>query len=271
MSKPLPPRASNNLVLKQIASKSPVVAPRVIALRNAYLQYHHQQGNPSNLIPIGLSKNESDVIYEIYKGETKKYEVNWIGKYRSAPEQTYCPLCGAPNPSQLEHYLPRAHYPEFTVLSWNLVPTCAVCNPKRGHHAHSPGVTKPLVHPYYERKLLIQPLFNVRIIRPFSAVSFIPVTCPGPFSPSIIERLEHQITHCFDNENFNRWLANKLWPEKHAELSGLSTAQAMGKIAQKVKISRKTTGMNSWDTMFFRALLADSEAVRWLCETPCLI
>ena len=264
----IPPSISNNNVLKQIQAKHMVLAPNVPLLRRAYLDYRTQKGKPATLLPIGLEDKVNDALYEIYSGETKKYGVTWIGEYRSAPEQIYCPLCGAPNPSQLEHYLPRAYYPEFTILSWNLVPTCAVCNPKRGHHAHTPTETLPLVHPYYERNLLMQPLFNARIIGPFSAVRFAPITCPGPFSRVIIERLERQINLCFDKDKFTRWLT-KLWNQEHAKLSGdESQTETIKKIAREVKIHRATTGMNSWDTIFYRSLLMNDDAIRWLRETP---
>ncbi|MCB6184218.1 hypothetical protein LIN78_11740 [Leeia sp. TBRC 13508] len=269
MSNVIPIRVSNNRVLKQIETQKPAMATTVPLLRNAYLNYHAHKGHPAALVPLTLTEAERNALYDIYQGETQKYEVKWIGKFRNAPNQTYCPLCGSPNPSQLEHYLPRAHYPEFTLLSWNLVPTCAICNPKRGHHAHAPMEEMTLVHPYYEEMLFTQNLFSVLIVPPFSAVSFVPVTCPGPFSQKIIRRLERQIEICFDKEKLNRWLANKLWKEMHAELSGIATQKdAMAKIVNKLKIYQKTTGSNSWDSIFFRGLIADDNAVQWLCNTP---
>jgi hypothetical protein len=39
-----------------------------------------------------------------------------------------CPLCGGREATTLDHYLPRAGYPEFAVLPLNLIPCCRECN-----------------------------------------------------------------------------------------------------------------------------------------------
>ncbi|MFX4235392.1 HNH endonuclease [Aliarcobacter butzleri] len=40
-----------------------------------------------------------------------------------------CPFCGGiGRPRNLDHYLPKAHYPQFSVLPVNLVPSCRDCN-----------------------------------------------------------------------------------------------------------------------------------------------
>lgn len=41
---------------------------------------------------------------------------------------TKCCLCGHRDVGQLDHYLPYTTFPEFSALTVNLVPVCAVCN-----------------------------------------------------------------------------------------------------------------------------------------------
>jgi 5-methylcytosine-specific restriction endonuclease McrA len=39
-----------------------------------------------------------------------------------------CPFCGFGHTTTLDHYLPKAKYPQFSVLPFNLVPSCKDCN-----------------------------------------------------------------------------------------------------------------------------------------------
>jgi hypothetical protein len=43
-----------------------------------------------------------------------------------------CPYCDSGQATTLDHYLPRSWFPEFSILSTNLVPACHPCNTKRG-------------------------------------------------------------------------------------------------------------------------------------------
>ena len=60
-----------------------------------------------------------------------------------------CPLCSQRDVATLDHYLPRATYPEFSVFPRNLVPCCWMCNLKKGTHVPA-GSNEQLFHPYYD-------------------------------------------------------------------------------------------------------------------------
>ena len=59
-----------------------------------------------------------------------------------------CPYCNFTSVDTIDHALPRAIYPEYSVLAQNLVPSCGPCNRKKGDHCfHSSGLN--LMHPYF--------------------------------------------------------------------------------------------------------------------------
>ena len=59
-----------------------------------------------------------------------------------------CPYCNAALVDSLDHALPRAVYPEFSVLPQNLVPACVSCNRKKGDNCFiRTGLN--LMHPYF--------------------------------------------------------------------------------------------------------------------------
>lgn len=42
-----------------------------------------------------------------------------------------CPFCGNGKLEEVDHYIPKEHYPEFTLFPLNLIPICNKCNKKK--------------------------------------------------------------------------------------------------------------------------------------------
>lgn len=60
-----------------------------------------------------------------------------------------CPLCGVKPADTIDHYLPKEHYPIFSVTPQNLVPACRVCNThKAAKYPRSPN--ELFIHPYFD-------------------------------------------------------------------------------------------------------------------------
>lgn len=43
-----------------------------------------------------------------------------------------CPFCGTSKLEEVDHYIPKEHYPEFTLYPLNLIPICNKCNKQKG-------------------------------------------------------------------------------------------------------------------------------------------
>jgi hypothetical protein len=75
-----------------------------------------------------------------------------------------CQYCGINNVSQVDHYLPRASHPEFSIFNRNLVPTCPPCNSPRPI-ADASGY-RQIIHLYDDPVEHIPPLLRVRVDYP---------------------------------------------------------------------------------------------------------
>lgn len=91
-------------------------------------------------------QNDSDIIEKL----NKMYEYDFV---QNRWERHYdkikisinaCPYCGFGEISEIDHFLPKSIYPEFSVFYFNLVPSCHICNSKKGNKKNI------CIHPYFE-------------------------------------------------------------------------------------------------------------------------
>ncbi|EDZ59145.1 HNH endonuclease [Bacillus cereus group sp. MYBK77-1] len=61
-----------------------------------------------------------------------------------------CIYCGINSPGTFDHYLPKEDYPEFAVLSMNLIPCCEKCNSKKGKRWKTGADLRIFLNLYYD-------------------------------------------------------------------------------------------------------------------------
>jgi len=67
----------------------------------------------------------------------------------SIPANGRCPFCGIGTVNTLDHYLPKTHFPVFSVTPHNLVPACTWCQgQKMEYYPITAG--GQLLHPYFD-------------------------------------------------------------------------------------------------------------------------
>jgi hypothetical protein len=115
----------------------------------AYTNYIAGVGNVLLVAKTNLSKNLTDAFKVHYKSEPKSFD--FIGKLRDS-SPAVCPMCGSLNTGTLDHLFPQEHFPEYAVLSKNLVPACD-CNTKRKDiykGVDADGNQLRVLHPYFD-------------------------------------------------------------------------------------------------------------------------
>lgn len=67
----------------------------------------------------------------------------------ASPVNQRCPLCGIGTVNTLDHYLPKTHFPVFSVTPNNLVPACTWCQgEKLEYYSETRG--GQILHPYFD-------------------------------------------------------------------------------------------------------------------------
>ncbi|SAK48492.1 hypothetical protein AWB79_01295 [Caballeronia hypogeia] len=97
-----------------------------------------------------LVKSELVNLYEYYfRNEEKESRATYDKLLNSAHEQ--CPFCGGiGTPRNLDHFLPKAHFPQFSTFPQNLVPSCRDCNMDGKAVAFATRAEDQLIQPYVD-------------------------------------------------------------------------------------------------------------------------
>ncbi|MTC16023.1 HNH endonuclease [Providencia alcalifaciens] len=68
-----------------------------------------------------------------------------------------CPFCGDIGITKnLDHFLPKAHFPEFSVMPLNLVPSCRDCNMGEKGASFATTEAEQTIHPYIDKDIFFQ-------------------------------------------------------------------------------------------------------------------
>ena len=108
------------------------------------------RGNPNVLIAGGLSRKHLMDLYTDYMVGASGPSRNIYDKLLAAAGGL-CPFCGGLGQVwTLDHYLPKANFPAYSVHPSNLVPCCRDCN--SGKNASFGSVThEQTLHPYLDK------------------------------------------------------------------------------------------------------------------------
>lgn len=99
-----------------------------------------------------VSRQEMKSLYD--SNFVKATETNNAGReiydyLKDRAKDNICPYCSIRRVRQIDHYIPKAHFPKFAVTPINLVPICKECNEDKKTKA-SNFAEEMFIHPYFE-------------------------------------------------------------------------------------------------------------------------
>lgn len=129
---------------------APVVLENMEFLINSYREYVRKRGNPwliSGYVKNAQFQKSMDSLYG-----SKMEAVSYISELRKSTRGRCCAFCGSLNNNQIDHFLPKEHYPEFSIFLLNLFPICA-CNQTKGKKTTGATVGQRFLHPRFDRNI----------------------------------------------------------------------------------------------------------------------
>ena len=101
-----------------------------IKLRFAdYQTYKTQLEYFENILKSDYKKEDAlkyNSLFNLYDSDSE--DTKDLKKEIKEISRTKCPYCGISESSHLDHFLPRAKFPEFSIYSPNLIYVCSICN-----------------------------------------------------------------------------------------------------------------------------------------------
>ncbi len=120
--------------------------PFVIA---RFWQYWIAQASPETIAPRDWADANADALRHCYgSGSQSRSAFMKAIEEAVTPTPYFCPYCLLRQPGSFDHFLPQAQFPEFSILSWNLVFVCETCNRRKGEHFV--GVPRAILNPYFD-------------------------------------------------------------------------------------------------------------------------
>lgn len=92
-----------------------------------------------------FTEEQKEALIHCYETAPKCFDETYKSIYTLT---TVCPYCTILSTQTLDHYLPKKTYPEFSILSQNLVPSCGTCNKPRDFRTKTGE--RALIHPYFD-------------------------------------------------------------------------------------------------------------------------
>jgi hypothetical protein len=120
-------------------------------------------GELYNIPALNSGRNDDPVIVgTLLKSELLKLYAQYFVSADKPARKIYdailngakdqCPFCGGiGSPRNLDHFLPKTHFPQFSILPVNLVPSCLDCNLGEKGSKYSALPQDQVIQPYSDR------------------------------------------------------------------------------------------------------------------------
>jgi len=217
--------------------------------------------NANPIVINNLTKSELVNIYEQYfVNKSKPARKIYDALLNAAKEK--CPFCGGiGTPSNLDHFLPKTHFPQFSVMPRNLVPACRDCNMDGKGHSYATNANDQIIQPYLDNSRF----FNDQWI--FADYQSINLIDPGVFKYYISAPSHWTVDDKKRVEShFNSFNLAKRYSVQAAEQLGMVLQQinnltALGLDSLAIKSSLLQPGVvtspfpNHWKKGMYQALL----------------
>lgn len=223
-----------------------------------YLEYKKARKSLEILSPIQFSKIEKACLLACYSSKTSGMRAlqEKIRTTLDIHSIAHCPYCGLDSIQTFDHYLPKSEFPEFSVLSDNLIPCCYYCNNKKGENWSIAG-KRLFIHYYFDSlpdKIFLYAKVTFRngapsisfIIKPPNCNPIYDIVCSHYRELDLIDKIE---------EKCNSYLVNVYNQNKASLQAGVSIEQIKTVLKSDIKIKEKSYGKNHWEVVINRALL----------------
>lgn len=245
----------DQLCLSDVIAHYANLAKSHVSLLDAYHEYELTSGS-TDLVPVPLDVHQRRSLKSAYDGKSEVSGCNWIKRLKLNRLLT-CPYCGGGGGRTIDHYLPQAAYPEFSVFSLNLISSCGDCNRKRNDY-NEPRVKPQLLHPYYERELWEALILIVGVSLLDGVPDYKMDFNFTEFSDEDADRIDNHLFVNIDDDAFQNRVQGVV-DVLRIEFFDKAITEVRTEVVSKLYLAERTGQGNSWDAALYRGLLQLSD------------
>lgn len=234
----------------------------LMAQNEQLFQYpsNNQKNETATLGPI--TKSQLKDLYTQYFSAKEKPARKYYDQIKLSAPQNICPYCNIGEVKTLDHYLPKAKFPVFSIYHNNLVPACRDCqSEKMTDYANSH--TSQTLHPYYDHA---DYFFTKWLFADVSEETWPSVRFRATPPPHLIEPVKQRIQAHFSDYN----LADRYGVQAGPALSDLffilktmrGKSQLIHDHLQGTAAAMREAHINSWRAALYEAL----GNCAWYCQ-----
>jgi hypothetical protein len=227
---------------------------RVVA---AYLDYESNAPTFGALASVSLGDDERDALRHAYDVDTAP--LLDVKRDLTSYDDLICPFCALSDSATLDHYLPKSQYPQFSIFSRNLVPSCWPCNSKKSDAVAG----LPFMHPYYEKVPSERFLVVNAGLQPSTMILGFEIDRLANLPDSWIRRLEDHFVLLGLGARYRRMALDELRGRCGVFEDSLrrdSTGAALaGELRREAMSAAQYRGENHWRSALYNALAGNSE------------
>ena len=217
---------------------------------SSYYNYIGLEGS-TEILPINLSNEQAEFLRRAYRNRARKYKLEWIDRLYIS-KLLSCPMCGGEGPRTIDHYLPKEWYPEFAVLSYNLIPSCSTCNSKRGSY-NRPRQPHPVLHPYFDADILSLLTIDIDLSISVGVPQFTLMFNTYAFSPEDQCRVVAHFRTCVDDKAFRSKCYGLMTEYRLAEVC--DDPNYLGRyLSMRFEILERGGNQNCWESALLRGM-----------------
>ncbi len=234
--------------------------PQVLA---AYQSYENAVPEVGNLDKALLTNPRKEAMRHAYDVETLPM-TTLRGNLLKRIIVARCPFCGISESSTLDHYLPKEHYPEFSIFPKNLVPCCALCNTRKRDMILEQGTdVRMFLHPCYDTIPDIEFLTVLTRMEGDALVLSYRLTRPVGMLLKTFQHLQSHFTQLDLADRYRRMGLDHLGEQYPALRRAYGPTADATRVAEKlVEVAgdfEEIAGRNYWLSKLYRALTVNNE------------
>ncbi|HTW16727.1 MAG TPA: hypothetical protein VMF51_16450 [Nocardioides sp.] len=171
-----------------------------------------------------------------------------------------CCMCGHRDSGQLDHYLPYSLFPEFTALTVNLIPVCAVCNLTKSDTYRRADGGAAYLHAFRDELPNLEQFLVATVDIDDTVVVDFVVEQPSSMSDAVFETLRShfellELAELYGTQATELMFEKLVMLHEAAEDGGSAVAYYLEREAASIAARR---GNNHWEPVALRALAASN-------------